>query len=529
MKKRYLIITIILIFIISIAVSYWPVFHKGYAYDFGVDNLILARNLSLTGEYKIDNEKNVVLSSEIVQDKGIHSKAGNKLTPVLYSKIFDIFGFNQEIPLYTCLILFALINVLLFLLINRLFNFWIALIFSGISIFMPIVSAMAIRSGFYEWAVLFFSIALLFYLYKEKPGCLSLVWAGLFFGLASLSLNAFGLSFIPFLIYDFWKNRSIKRLAVFALPFFLLWGLYLGPSLIERGVADSVYLSSRETETTTDYMHVFPDPYTWHFERDAYVESIKGTSNYNSNEFLIKYGYPVSLENRFLMYLASALSYPKGLFAQTIFGGPLLILFLLAGAIYLYKKKTYLMQLILIWGISWYLLLIGFKGNRWGHFIELGFPLILLISLGIYWLIRFIWKQDTKIKFKYLLCFCFFIFLLLHLVQADKWTFHEWYENSVMGQALVLVDLVEENKQDLDKERDIIAVGLENPTTSVVNWYTDFSCVYFNPNTVKKLLKENKLQRAFDQFGVTRVVGYDKELAGEIVRAAEVKIITNSQ
>jgi len=521
MKKRYLIVIIILIFIISVAVRYWPVLHKGFFYSISVDNLILARNLNLTGEYKIDNEKNVVLSSEIVKDEGIYSKAGNKLTPILYSKIFNVFGFDRAIPLYVSLILYGIVSALLFLLVLKLFNIWIALIFSFIEVFSPLVVQYATRSGSYEWAVLFLVIALLFYLWKEKPNLFRLFLVGLFFSLASLARNSFLILPFAFLVYDFWKNKSFKRIIVFILPLLIFWGIYLGPGFIEKGEIDNAYMGSQET--TSAYMHIFPDPYTWHFERDAYVESVSGITNYDYSQFLLKYDYSIPLKNKILMYWASIKSYPKGLFAQITIGGPFLVFFLILGGGYLFRKKKELLQLFVLWTGFLYFFLIVLKSNHWGHFIVLQLPLFLLISLGIYWMIQFILKQNFRNYFKYFLILGFIFILFLHLIQSDKWMFHEKYENSNMEEALALVSSVEKEKENIDKETDVIAVSLRNPAPAIINYYTDFNCVDFNPTTVERLLKENKLQWAFDQFGVTKIVGYDKDLTEEIIRATDVE------
>jgi hypothetical protein len=527
MKKKYLILIIILIFIVSVAVRYWPVYHKGFSYSIEADNLILARNLSLTGEYKIDNEKNVVLSSKIVKEEGIQSKFGNKLTPILYGKIFGLFGFDRNIPLYVSLILYGIVSVLLFLLVLKLFNIWVALIFSFIEVFSPLVVQYATRAGSYEWAVLFLVIALLFYLWKEKPNLFRLFLAGLFFALASLTRNSFLILPFVFLIYDFWKNKSFKRIIVLVLPLFVLWGIYLGPSFIEKGEIDNAYINSQET--TSAYMHIFPDPYTWHFERDVYVESVQGITNYDYSQFLLKYGYPISFKNKVLMYWASIKSYPKGLFAQTTIGGPFLVFFMILGGVCLFGKKKELLQLFVLWAGFLYFFLIVLKSNHWGHFMVLQLPLFLLISLGIYWMIQFILKQNFRNYFKYFFILGFIFILFLHLVQSDKWMLHERYENSNMEQTLVLVEAVKGKKQNIDKGIDIIAVGLQNPAASVLNYYTDFSCVYFDANTVKKLLKENKLQWAFDQFGVTKIIGYDKELTDEIVKVTKIEVIDNPQ
>ena len=523
MKKKYLLVVIILIFIVSALVRYWPIFHKGFSYGVPASDLILARNLSLTGEYKLDNEKNVLLSSEIVKEKGILSRFGNKLNAILYAGLFKIFGFNQNIPLYVPLFLYGIVSVLLFLLVLKLFNIQIALIFVFIDIFSPLVLQYAIRPSTYEWAVLFVVIALIFYLWKEKPNVLKLIFSGLFFALASLARNSFLILPFAFLIYEFWKNKSIKRAIIFVLPTIILWGVYLGPSFIKSGTIDNAYIDSRET--TTAYMHLFPDPYTWHFERDAYAESMKGTTNYDYNQFLLKYGYPVSLKNKILMYWASIASYPKGLVAQTTIGGPFLVFLLILGGFYLYKTKKKLLQLFILWAGFLYLFLIIVKSNHWGHFISLQLPLFLLISLGIHWLIQLVKKQDIKFHLKYLLIFGFIFTLFIHLIQSDKWMFHENYLYSNTEKILDLVKPIEDAKDGINKKTDIIAVGLSNSAVNTLNWYTDFSCVYFAPDTVKKLLKESKLQWAFDQFGVTKIIGYDKDLTSEIIKATNVKSI----
>ena len=522
MKKQYIIIISILIFFVSVAIRYWPIYHKGFSYNIAVDDLILARNLSLVGEYKIDNEKNVFLSSEVVKEKGIISNFGNKLTPILYSKIFNLFGFNQGIPLYVSLVLYGIVSVLLFVLVLKLFNIWVALIFALVEIFSPTIITEAIQPGFLEWATLFLGISLLIYLWKEKPNLFRLFLAGLFFGFASLSRNSYLLSFFPFLVYDFWKTRSFKRAIIFIFPILICWGAYLGPAFIEKGIIDNNYLSQKET--TSSYMHIFPDPYTWHFERDAYVEGVKGTTNYTYSEYLGKYGYSVSLKNKILMYWSSIKSYPGGLLAQTTIGGPFLVFFLIIGGGYLYKKKKEIFKLFILWTGILYLLLVINKSNHWGHFMSLQLPIFLLISLGIYWFVQLISKQDFKAYFKYFLIFGFVVALFLHLIQSDKWALHEGYLYSKTENTMELVKVVEEQKNEMDKKNDVIAVGSPNSQApAFLNWYTDFSSVYFNPVTVKKLLQENKLQWAFDQFGVTRIIGYDKDLTEKILGVTNVK------
>ena len=103
--------------------------------------------------------------------------------------------------------------------------------------------------------------------------------------------------------------------------------------------------------------------------------------------------------------------------------------------------------------------------------------------------------------------------------------FHEEYENSGMEQTLSLIDIIKYAEDQLNKKTDIIAVGVTGRAPQILNWYTDYSFVYFAPDTVGKLLNENKLQWAFNQFGVTKVMGYDNELNDSIIETTDIDIL----
>ncbi len=502
---------------------YWPVYYKGFSFGFETEGLILARNLSLTGEYKLDNSKNVILSSEKIVTDGIPSKIGNKLTPILYSKIFNILGFKQQIALWVSLVIYGLISVLSFLLVYKTFNVWAAGIFVFIDIFSPLISQYSIRAGSYEWSVLFICVGLIFLLWKEKIGYLRLFVSGLMFALASLSRNSVIILPIAILIYEFLRTKSFKRIAVFILPLLILWGIYLGPGIIKTGSINNTYLGSEETDTS--YMHIFPDQYTWFFDRGAYIDNVENTGNYNYDysQFLGKYGYAVSTKNKILMYWASIVSYPKGFLSQTTIGGPFMVFLLILGGIYLYKNKKDLLKMFFSMIILTYIFLIVMKSNHWGHFVVLEFPLFLMASLGIYWIGKFILKQNLKNNLKYFLIIGLFLALLGHLIQSDKWVFHEGYLYSNSEQVFGIINSINQNNTAINRKNDIFASG--QCACSTINYYTDVSCVCFDPITIDKLLKEQKLQWAFNQFGVTKIIGYDKNTTEQILKNTNVKNI----
>jgi hypothetical protein len=520
--KKYLIpIFAVIIFLAAFAVRFYPVFHKGYVPSFNADYLILARNLSLTGEHKIENNLGVILNHSLVKEEGVLFTGGNKLTPILYSKLFDILGFDFRFPFYCSLLIHSIITVLLFLLVLRLFGVKLAIIFAGVDIFSPLIAANSIFFGYYEWAALFFTIGLFIYLYGEKPGYLRLIISGLFFGLSSLAGNVFVISFIPFLIYEFYKNRSFKRVFVFISLALILWVIYLGSGILSGKGAENSYLNPSNMPSS-DYLHLFPDSYTYNFEKQEYIESISNTSYPDYLSALRAYDYRITFSQRARLYFSSITFYLKEFFRLTNVGGALTILFLFLGVGYLYKKRKNLLFLISAWVSVLYFVLILFTTSASHHFAELRFPVFLLVSLGIFSVIKFILNMERGKLFKYSLILMLSFFILLDLTQSDKWLFHEKYENSHMEEIL---DTIKNLKQaDIGKE-NVLAVGFKDANNAplIINYYTDMNAVYFDPNTVKRLLEENKLKWAFEQFGITGIVGYQSDLAEKIVQNVSVK------
>jgi len=527
MRKKYLIIIIILIFIISIIVRYSPVFHKGYSYRISTTNLVLAKNLSLVNKYSFESDKNVVLSSSLIKKDGVSASTSNKLTPVIYSKIFNTFGLNTDIPLYVSLFLYGITTILLFLLILKLSNLKIALIFAGIDIFIPFVLSGTIWFGFYEWAMLFFIIAIFIYLWKNKPSGWRLLLSGVFFGLAALARNAFVISFVPFLIYDFYSNvlskynwKSIglwiwpvaKRVFIFALPVVLLFGGFMIQDYLSE--QNNTYLDKSNIKFDS---HLFPDPYTYHFDKENFINQIKTTAQGDQINALIAYGYLDDWKVEVKMRVVSLIYYIKNFLRLPTMGGIVSIFFLILGTIFLYKNKRKYFILFVLWGVIWLFCLVGLKTTNVDHFLEIRFPLVILMSLGVYASLKFIWDSNLKTKSKHLLIIGLLLVVFFHLIHANRWMFHEQYLYSKTEEKIELLETI--NKSDLEiVSSDVIAV----PDKSVfLNYYTDFNYISFRPATIEKLLKENKLQWAFDQFGVTHIAGF-KDLNREITKATKI-------
>lgn len=519
-SKKNIALILICLFLLSLIVRFVPVWRKGYSFcPFG-GNLALAKNFSLTGEYKIENKKNVILSSVNIREQGIPCNLGNQLTAVFYGWTFKIFGFHLGLPLYVSLLLWSLSGSLLFLLVYRLFDLKLAIIFSFVEMLMPFVLRSALMPGFYEWAILFFTIGLIFYLHKKEIGFWSLFLASVFFGLAVLTRNAFLVSFPPLVIYDFWNHKSWKRMFVFILPFSLIFGGSLISGYL-RG-STNAYLSAQDTSFSF-YGHLYPDPYTFHFEKEAYLEKILKAPNVTATWFLMKYGYQVGLKNKIIRYARSIFFYPRKFILLVYSGGPLIILFLLGGLVYLYKKNIYLFKLFIIWSVCWYAGLIFLKTSNWDHFLELEFLIILLVSLGIYWLIEFIWQ--SQLAYKRLIILILIIALFAHFIQANKWMLHEQYTSSNIEMVMKLKQELEHH--EIDKKGDIIALDIHTVVYQSLAYYTDYNIIYFDSQTIDKLLADHKLSWAFEQFGVTKIIGFSEKRSQQIIEQTGVQNLSN--
>ncbi|MFH1456762.1 MAG: hypothetical protein ABIF17_01455 [Patescibacteria group bacterium] len=513
MKKNIKILIIVFIlFIVSMAVHYYPVYKKGYSFGIYANNLILARNFAETGEFKIESSENIILSSDLVKDKGIEYNPGNELTYMIYGYVFKYFGFNENMPLYFSIILWALSGTILFFLIKKLFNLKVAVIFGVVDIFLPVLLQGVLLAGFYEWAILFFSIGLWFF-FANKKVTLNLIFAGFFLGLSILCRNAFAVSALVLVFFEFYRHKNIKQLLYLILPVILVAGLFFGNN--------NDYLAKQDLNFS-NYGHLYPDPYTFHYEKDEYLQSIAGSSNSLFSEYLLKYGQKVSLQNQVIMYLDSIRFYPKEFIKLIVSGGPLIVLLMFLGLLYLFRDNKKMFKLFIFWIAVWYVILVILKTNNWDHFIELRFLIVLLVALGVYYLFDFIFKLSIKNNFKYVILILISGCVILHFIDCDKWMLHEEYNTSNMEAVTNFVQIIK--KQNLTNQ-DVIALDYHPGVAFALNYYTNKNFVYFHPETIKKLLAENKLQFAFEKFGVTHIIGFDDNLISQVQLKSNVKVI----
>ena len=513
MKHQKLIIAAVVFIILCSAVIYYlPVMKKGYVPQLSSGDLILARNLALTGVYALENEKGIILSSENFNQNSLPADAGSRLTSYLYASLFKVLKPNTELPIYVAIACFALANLILFFLVKRLLGLWQALFFSLLYLFIPAVWDGALFPGFYEFGVLFFSLGLCVYLYRDKCAWWQLALAGVFFGLAAAARNAFAISFVAVFIFDFIDKRSLKRLFILGFPCLLIFLVFIG--------RNNIYTQQGGSESFGQYAHAFPDPYTFIFERDQYAQKMLAEAKGDVGQYFSDYGYKIGVKQQVLAFINSIKFYSRELINLINYGGPLIIFFAIVGWFELKKKKPELIKFFSIWFGLLFVILIGLRTSNWDHLLEILFPVVLLAAAGFLWLFEIIRNSTLNKNNKVVLMAVLLFAIIGHFIIADKWMFHEEYTT---GNMELLTKQAQIIKSANLSGQEVIAYGGHPAAVHHLNWLTDKNIVKFAPETLVSLSAGNKLKESFTYFGVTHILGYESNLADQVVSLTQVK------
>lgn len=540
-KKLGLGLFFLAVFWLAVLVWYSPVLFKGYsAYSMNT-NMLMSRNIYQTGLHSAENDLNVFLSSNLVEEQGHASAYGNKLTPLIYAKIFKITGLLDGDNIVLLSIIVHALTLLVFSgIVLFFFGFRISLIFSLIYIFLPFNWHLPYRLATYEFALLFLSLFFLFYFYgiKRKRDYIYFIIAGAFLALACLSREALIL-IVPFLLVYLWFIKQKKYLVFIFIPFVILFAIFWLPD-----VGHNAYLQFFTTQASKDvksadflfYGHVYPDPYTYHFEQKEFLENLNDQIN-NGNLSMINKMEKVNilkslgiqgigLMDRIKISLMLGTRHIFRLISLEDIGGPFVLLLMLLGACALRQKNKYLYRFLVGW-IFFTILLLVLLLMRRSHLMDFNWAIALLASLGCFVLARMIINYfNLKVKKAAIVYLIILLLVLYNLVLVNHVTWGNAYEKSN-------ILLIEAYSQEVEKisvlDKDIIAVpfGAEDFGFYNLNYLTNKSIVSFSPETIKKLLKENKLGNAFEVFKVKYVLGYTDDLSEKIIKQVDVKNIAS--
>ena len=284
-KKILIAFFLLAVFFLAVGVWYSPIVFKGYSSQGISKEMVLAKNYSQTGVLADQNDLNVTLAPGLVEEEGYPLVLSQYLGSFFYAQIFkitDIPDYNNLVLMST--ILYALVLVLFTILILYLFNIKTAAVFSLIYIFSPVGWGLSGFLGSYEFCLFFWALFFIFYFLgvkktkqsQSKFNSLFFVISGVFLTLSALSAEVtlvFALAFFIFLVV---KKFKLQLLCIF-IPFVILLMLFWLPSIIS---GENKYLTlilgqrapAPEKSIFAEYTHVFPDPYTYYFEKEEFLE-----------------------------------------------------------------------------------------------------------------------------------------------------------------------------------------------------------------------------------------------------------------
>lgn len=540
-KLIWQILLLALIFFGAIFVWYSPVLFKGYPLKYPDYRQIAAKSIIENGKFSLESEKNVILSSEKVPKLGVISSQGDRLIPILSAGIYKLAGLpspNQSVMIGVAVYAFSLL--FFFLVTWRLFGYFQALLFSVIYIFLPIIWDISLWSNYYEYSLLFFSVALLFLFARKQKNSLPLnIAAGAFFALSFLSRDAM-LLFGPVLFIWLWLYRRKAILPLFGAMLIvlvsvpLIFGLLFGSAGNNHMSYFGVNDDNAQGKDFYFYGHLYPDPYTYHYEKEEYLTGLKkelskgGLTEHNIAKRMSNVeSERISLWHRLKVAPVLLVKHLATIVSLESIGGSMIFLFFLLGLWDLKQRKNNFFQLSIIW-ISFVFFACSFVVLvQRNHVMDFAFAFALLVSLGITFFSKLIFIKTKPSKFinsKTLSLLLVFL-VVYQLIMSSHVLFGRTYDSS--GPMKINYYANQINHINLSSD-DVIATPLGAGIIYSLNYLTDKSIVKFDKETIEKLYNEEKIQDVFDDFEVTHIVGFSVEQTEKIVNVSNVNVISEN-
>jgi len=537
LKSLALIAFLAAVFIGAVGFWYSPVLFKGYATEPLTERIPLARNYALTGRYAVESDLNVALAPELAKDEAHESTEGNKFGTVSYSWIFRLLGWQSWNNLVLVNVAVYAMSLALFTLaVCLLFGFWPSALFAAIYILLPFNGSTARIVSYYEFAQLYLSLFVLGYFVgrKSRFKYVFMAASGIFLSLACLAREAFFIFLPIFFFWLFWQKRKRELLAVF-IPVGLIIGIFWLPAIFAAGSQNDyakLFAATDQKENNwTDfptYGHLFPDPYSFHFDRQAVVDKINAdladeTASwfYKIDRLKVSKNFGVREINyfeRLIVGLNIAVTHLAGYLDIGFIGGPMILILMMAGFWELGRKDRSMSALFAFWFAGSLVLWSFFALVIRNHLMDSGWIIALLAALalaGLPALLRDHYRLNASVPY---IAGLVIAAVFYGLILGNHVSLGQGYDGG-RSLNLSLDYLAQKIIAQNVSSTDVIAVS-NFSAHPVLNYLTGKSDVYFAPETVMRLAQENKLQDAFDKFGVKYVAGYDDAVSSAIASSS---------
>ena len=410
--------------------------------------------------------------------------------------------------------------------VYRLFDARSAWLSTVILSLMPVFWIEAVRLSGYSTALFFLFLGFaLFIEFRPRNRLAAAAVFGICFGAVLVSRDAFQ-AFLPWLIFGYaWYERKkfksmifelgiacVLAYAVFTLPLVCNVVHSEGP-LSERF---AVLLPSLD-RTMPATGHLYPDAYTYEFDRESFEELTR--QRVEEASFLVQqedanvrkmfgvsnWGFFEAITNSVWLFLNAIPS----LFLMDTVGGVFLWLFILPGIRYVFthNKKLFSMQLGLFLSME-FLFRFVLHYHR-THLMDFGWMLALFAGLGIVSVSTALAQSWKKVSVTTLSAIIV-VLLAGQLLQANRKQFARMYAETDDYLAFAASAAVEALPDD-----SVVAY----PRIPKLLYFTDRAHFILHDDTIDRLSGQGRLRDPFRHYGITHIIGYSDERAALIQNA----------
>jgi len=505
-----------------------PVLFAGFPYQF--PGLLPARNFAATELFSLFDGLGRLLSTQLLPIEGVSSTADGRLSTVLFALISSWVPWNNFIGWTVVSAVVTAFSLMFFwLAAAKIFGVraaWVATLLLGLS---PLMWQQALTVDNYTFAFFFLFASLASFVWLEERSLWgALVVSGLLLGCSVASKDVF-LIFLPwYLCVYLWVERRAWKRGVIGI---VLFGAFAGAVYLAPYIGDirtlgypanqnlaRVWPGAEELENAT-YLHLYPDPYTYFFDRERFdqehlsqVAQWSWLARMQEQKTLINYGlrsgFLLSLANGGWLFLNSIPSF----FQQARVGSVALWLFLIPGFFFLWKRERRCTLLLLGLVVSSYAIITFVLHYEREHLMDVLWVFMLFAGVGVGVVSDALAPSLGRVRSGLLLTGVLLV-LGIEMLQANRLELARLYGASTVPVALAQAEVLKALPDDA-----VVAL-CEHPTRMMdLKLLSDRTLVLFSEETVERLRADGMLRNALDAFGVTHLFGYSEDLSARLSR-----------
>jgi len=517
---KWHIVPLLLFSVLLVGIWLIPVVLAGGPFD--VFPLLHARNFANTGLFQFTDELGRFLSSSSLGEMGVMSAADGRLSTAILAYLSQWIEWgNLFCWTVVASVTMAVALVGLWFTVFKLFDSrtaWITLVLTGL---LPLYWREAIWLDNYNLAFLFLFWSFAAYVWtRKKYPIVALILCGVLYGLSVASKDVF-LLFAPWFVicYAFFEKGKLEKLLkggfIFVLCTFVVYMIPYTGDVLSHGYPINQNMAriwpGAEKIANETYLHVYPDPYTYYFEQEAFDEKYL-TEFYEkpllyqlqNQNLLLNFGIEhFSLWKAVVNGAWLSLGSMPALFQQQMIGTVLLWLFILPGIAVLWKKRRNLFIAMAGLVLSTEFIVRFVLHYVRDHLMDTGWILTIIAAVGVITVSDALskkWKRTSSLMLSIIIV----ALLAVQFVQTNRVQFANAYRRNpvpeIQAQARKIAAL---------DENVVIATPVHPSQAMSLAFLSDRTVVHFAEDTVKDLVSKRRLRKAFRTYKVTHLLGYE--------------------